>query len=55
MKQKTPEQIAAENEEVTRTSLEMMEELLAVSHEQLEVLKDMAAMLQEGLEEEEEN
>lgn len=42
MRKKSPEEIALENDEITKTSLEMMEELLTV-------VKDIAGMMEELL------
>jgi hypothetical protein len=50
---KTPDEIAAANDETTRTSLEMMEELLEIGHREIEILSDIAAMLQEAIDGEE--
>jgi hypothetical protein len=47
---RTPDNLAKKNEEITETSLQMMEELLHTNKEILGVLQDIAAMVQDYLE-----
>ena len=46
---KTPEQIIRENEDITNTSLSLMEDLLKTNKHILETLTDIAGMIEEAL------
>ena len=46
---KTPEQIIRENEDITNTSLSLMEDLLETNKHILETLTDIAGMIEEAL------
>lgn len=50
----TPEQVAAENAKITETSLSMMEELVQTNKAILEVLQDIAGMIEEVMDQEDE-
>lgn len=52
---KTPEQITRENEEITNTSLDMMSELVETNKKILGVLEDIAAMIEEVMDQQDDD